>query len=322
MMMPPAAVHESLALLRARVARAVRQDREQQTAIPALTLYRLSTPAPAARLFYEPCIALIIQGVKQVALNREVHDIGAGDFILTSIDIPTFAAVSRATIKEPYLSMTFKLDLALVREILGTGTVPLIKGAGDGEAIGCGRASIALLSVFDRLLALLDTPADIPMIGQLLHRELIYRLLSGPEGGRLRQIALIGTRANRLGNVIDWLKRNYARPLSVENLASIAGMATSTLQHNFRNLTAMSLSQYQKSLRLHAARQMMLADRVDAGTAAIRIGYESVSQFNREYKRFFGAPPVRDVKNLLRSVPEGSTVAPGFPAESGVTSEA
>ena len=145
---------------------------------------------------------------------------------------------------------------------------------------------------------LLDTPLDIPFLSGLIQREIIYRILRGPEGARLREIATLGDQSHRTAKAIAWIRANYAKPLRVEDLAQIAGMGLSTLHHHFRALTAMTPLQYQKQLRLQAARGRMLVDGLDAASAAFDVGYESASQFNREYSRFFGQPPKRDIRAL------------------------
>ncbi len=155
-----------------------------------------------------------------------------------------------------------------------------------------------------RMMDLLENPRDIPFLSGLIEREIVYRILSGPEGARLREIATIGDQSQRTAKVIAWLKTNYAKPFRIEDLAHMAGMGVSTLHHHFRALTAISPLQYQKQLRLQAARARMLAEDVDASTVAFEVGYESASQFNREYSRFFGQPPLRDIRALrLPSAP-------------------
>jgi len=157
---------------------------------------------------------------------------------------------------------------------------------------------VEFLSACCRLVDLLSSPQDIPFLGDLIQREIIYRILRGPEGARLRAIATLGDQSHRTAKAIAWIKMNYAKPLRVEDLAEIAGMGVSTLHHHFRALTAMSPLQYQKQLRLQAARGLMLLNGLDAASAAFEVGYESTSQFNREYSRFFGQPPMRDIRTL------------------------
>src|SRR5579871_5191325 len=166
------------------------------------------------------------------------------------------------------------------------------------NGISSGETTVEFLSACCRLIDLLETPQDIPFLSGLIQREIIYRMLRGPEGARLRAIATVGDQSNRTAKAIAWIRANYAKPLRVEDLAHVAGVGVSTLHHHFRSLTAMSPMQYQKQLRLQAARGRMLVDGLDAASAAFEVGYESASQFNREYSRYFGQPPMRDVRAL------------------------
>ncbi len=193
----------------------------------------------------------------------------------------------------------------VVRELLNHEEIPVAEAHSGSPAMATGEATVEFLSACCRLLDLLDSPRDIPFLSGLIQREIIYRILRGPEGARLRAIATLGDQSNRTAKAIGWVRANYAKPLRVEDLAELAGMGVSTLHHHFRALTAMSPVQYQKQLRLQAARGRMLVDGLDAASAAFEVGYESASQFNREYSRFFGQPPMRDIRTLR---------APGAPA--------
>ena len=188
--------------------------------------------------------------------------------------------------------------MAVVREILMHEDLLESSSAAKTSGLAVGVTSIELLEVCSRLIDLLSRPQDIPFMSGLIQREIIYRLLCSPQGQRLRSIATRGNLSNRTARAITWLKENYSKPLRVDELANIARVGVSTLHHQFRALTAMSPLQYQKTLRLHAARKLMLVGSVDATSAAYEVGYESVSQFNREYSRLFGQPPMRDVKSL------------------------
>jgi len=160
---------------------------------------------------------------------------------------------------------------------------------------------LPLLTAFQRLIDLLAEPKDIPILAPIIQREIVYRLLVGDQGARLRQMASAGSQSQQIARAIDWLKSNFTQSLRIEDLATQVNMSTSTFHHHFRALTAMSPLQYQKWLRLNEARRLMLIERLDAATAAFQVGYESPSQFSREYSRLYGAPPLRNITNLRRS---------------------
>jgi AraC-like DNA-binding protein len=219
-------------------------------------------------------------------------------FFLSSIDVPIESQIVEASEEVPLLSMLLRLDMSLVREILNREELPEAEISRQQRGVAIGQAPTGLLNACSRLMELLDNPEDIPFLGHLIQREIIYRILRTPQGVRLRTIATRGDLSSRTARAITWLKDNYAKRLHMEELAGVARMGVSTLHHQFRALTAMSPLQYQKHLRLQRARERMLMDGVDATSAAYEVGYESVSQFNREYSRFFGQPPMRDVKAL------------------------
>jgi transcriptional regulator GlxA family with amidase domain len=189
--------------------------------------------------------------------------------------------------------------MSAVREILSHEEflIPDLRSPALGMAVG--ETTVELLRPCIRLLDLLDTPLDVPFLNNLIQREILYRLLRGPQGKHLRAIATLGEQSNRTAKAVSWLRANFDKPLRVEELASVAQMGVSTLHHHFRSLTAMSPLQYQKRLRLHAARVRMMTQGLDAASAAFEVGYESASQFNREYRRLFGQAPVRDTRKHL-----------------------
>jgi AraC-like DNA-binding protein len=223
---------------------------------------------------------------------------GPSSFFLSSIDVPIESQIVEASEEVPLLSMLLRLDMTIVREILNREELPESEVSTQRRGVAVGQASAGLLKACSRLMELLDTPEDIPFLNHLVQREIIYRILRTPQGARLRTIATTGDLGNRTARAITWLRDNYTKRLHMEELATIARMGVSTLHHQFRALTAMSPLQYQKQLRLQRARERMLMDGMDATSAAYEVGYESVSQFNREYSRFFGQPPMRDIKAL------------------------
>jgi AraC-like DNA-binding protein len=212
--------------------------------------------------------------------------------------LPVICNVIEAREEAPYLCFVLKLEMPVVRELLTREEIQTPALPPQSPAMATGETTAELLEACPRLVDLLETPQDIPFLSGLIQHEIIYRILRGPEGARLRAIATLGDQSHRTAKAIAWVRTNYAQPLRVEDLAKIAGMGVSTLHHHFRALTAMSPLQYQKQLRLHAARERMLMDGLHAASVAFEVGYESASQFNREYRRFLGQPPMRDIRTL------------------------
>jgi len=271
---------------------------EHPTAIDGLVLFRRPQATACYRASVEPSLTVFVQGRKRMTLGGIPYLCGPSSFFLSSIDVPIESQIVEASEEVPLLSMLLRLDMSIVREILNREELPAAEISGQPRGVAIGNAPAGLLNACFRLMELLDNPEDIPFLSHLIQREIIYRILKTPQGARLRTIATTGDLGNRTARAITWLKDNYAKRLHMEDLAGIARMGVSTLHHQFRALTAMSPLQYQKQLRLQRARERMLMDGVDATSAAYEVGYESVSQFNREYSRFFGQPPMRDVKAL------------------------
>jgi len=245
---------------------------------------------------FEPSLNVFVQGRKRITLAGTTYLCDESTFLLSSIDVPVVSQIVAASQDVPLLSLLLKLDMAVVREILSHKEFHAPDGSSPARGIAIGKTTVDLLQPFCRLLDLLDASEDIPFLSNLIQREIVYRLLRGPQGERMRAIATLGDHSHRTAKAIAWLRANYTKPLRVEKLAEIARIGMSTLHHHFRSLTAMSPLQYQKQLRLVAARERMLVEGIDAASAAFEVGYESASQFNREYKRFFGQPPMRDIK--------------------------
>src|SRR5580698_4314038 len=271
---------------------------ENPTAVPGLALYRRTTPTACFLTTYEPSLTVFAQGRKRINLRGIEYHCDPSSFLLSSIDVPVESQIVEASEQVPLLTMFLKLDMPTVREVLSREDLPEPAVSVHPRGLAVGETTAGLLSACSRLIELLETPEDIPFLSHLIQREIVYRILRSPQGERLRAIATTGDLSHRTARAIAWLRANYAKPLHMEELAVIARMGVSTLHHHFRALTAMSPLQYQKQLRLQTARQCMLIDGMDATNAAYEVGYESVSQFNREYSRFFGQPPMRDVKAL------------------------
>ena len=280
---------------------------DKATGIPAVSLHRRIAPTPPCRTTYHPSIVVIAQGRKQVNLGRNSFIYDASRFLLTAVDLPTVARVVEATKQAPCLALRLKLDMSMVRELLGREEIHVAEAPPDAPAMSTGETTPEFLSACCRLVDLLSTPQDIPFLGELIQREIIYRVLRSREGARLRAISTLGDQSHRTAKAVAWIAANYAKPLRVEDLAQVASMGISTLHHHFRMLTAMSPLQYQKQLRLQAARNLMLHSGFDAASAAFEVGYESPTQFSREYSRFFGQPPMKDIR-ALRSLSESTDV--------------
>jgi AraC-like DNA-binding protein len=290
--------HELRAELARRIALFIGYAENRATEIPGLTLHRRTAPTAPCSMTYEPGVTVIAQGRKRVDLGRTTFLYGESRYLLTSVDLPIVSQIIEASEEAPCLAMSLKLEMPVIRELLSQEEIQVAEAPSDSPAMATGEATVEFLDACCRLMDLLDTPRDIPFLGGLIQREIVYRILRGPEGARLRAIATLGDQSHRTAKAIAWIRANYAKPLRVENLAQVASMGVSTLHHNFRALTAMSPLQYQKQLRLQAARGRMLIDGLDAASAAFEVGYESASQFNREYSRLFGQPPMRDIRTL------------------------
>lgn len=276
------------------------QGQEQvNTAVPELSLRRYAAPRVPASYMLEQSICLIAQGKKRVVLGENEYVYDANHFLLTSVDLPVVAQVLEASREKPYLGVMLKLDQREIAQMMVNSNLPAPRPQEPGRAIVVSEISLPLLNVFHRLLDLLDEPESIPFLAPHVQQEIIYRLLVGDQGPRLRQMATSGSRSHQIGQAIEWLKNNFEKPLRVAELAAQVGMSTSRFHHHFRELTAMSPLVFQKRVRLNEARQLMLTQFLDASDAAFQVGYESPSQFSREYSRLFGTPPSRDIRRLL-----------------------
>jgi AraC-like DNA-binding protein len=293
-----ARVTQALESLADSISKALGSSAELSTGVSGLTLYRNTAPTAPNPCTYEPSLLLIPQGKKRVDLGKQSYVFGESTFLLTSIELPIVSQVSVASVEKPYLAFFLKLDMGIVRDVLHTEEVQISGPPVGSRGMVLGDTTVELIAPCSRMVQLLEAPSDIPFFGNLLQREIIYRLLQGHQGSRLRSVATMADRSYLTAKAVAWVRKNFEKTLNVDELASMAGMSRSTLHHHFRGLTAMSPLQFQKQLRLHTARQKMLTEEIDAASAAFAVGYESPSQFNREYKRFFGKPPMRDVQAL------------------------
>jgi AraC-like DNA-binding protein len=268
------------------------------TAISALSLSRRDAPTQPTSYMYEPSVCVIAQGAKRVLLGDDTYMLDVHHFLITAVDLPTVVQIIQASREQPYLGLILQLDRREIAQLMVDSNLPPPRAQQSSRGMAIGEVTLPLLIAFQRLIDLLAEPKDIPILAPLIQREIIYRLLVGDQGARLRQIASAGSQSHQIAQAIDWLKSHYTLPLRIDDLAAQVHMSPSTFHHYFRALTAMSPLQYQKWLRLNEARRLMLTERLDAATAAFQVGYESPSQFSREYSRLFGAPPLRDITYL------------------------
>lgn len=283
----------------------VREPGEFATQIPNLSIYRFDAPTGPTGYLLEPSVCLIFQGSKRVLLGENELTYDQSRFFVTSIDLPVIAQILDASPKRPYLGMVLRLDRMEVARLVVESSLPHSKASMTGQVIETGEVSKSLLGAISRLLDLMGEPEFIPLLSPLIYREILLRLLMSECGPKIRQLAVGGSPTHQISRVIDWIKGNLSSKFKVEELAGLAGMSVSTLHHHFHALTSFSPLQFQKRMRLHTARLLMLEKHIDAATAAFEVGYESPSQFSREYSRMFGAPPLRDIRSLSDSSPGG-----------------
>jgi len=298
----------SIETLACEIGRIAQNDGICPTAIAPLTLYRCSLRTQPMHCLYGLGLAIIAQGAKQISLADRVISYGPGQSLLTTLDLPVVAQITQADLARPFLSMLLTLEVRALVQLAAEMDLPPLPREPPLRAISLNRVDAPLLDAVIRLVRLLDEPALIPRIAPLVQQEIMVRLLGGPQGPYLRHLLATGSPSHQVARAINWLKQNFSQGVPMDELAARANMSPSTFRQHFRSLTGMSPLQYQKQLRLQEARQLMLNQPLDAAHTAARVGYESVSQFNREYSRLFGAPPQRDIKRM-RGLPP-SAVAP------------
>lgn len=283
------------------IARLTERGEQPTTAVPGLSLFRREEPSEPVTGMYEPSICMVAQGTKRVTLGDDTYVYDAHHYLITSVHLPAAYQIADASKTRPYFGLRLMLDRREIAQMLLDSNLPAPRTQQLSRGMATGAVTLPLLNAVHRLVGLLDDERDIPILAPTIQREITYRLLVGEQGARLRQIATAGSQSQQIARAIDWLKANFTQPLRVEELAKRSSMSTSTFHHHFRSMTALSPLQYQKNLRLQEARRLMLMDRMDASTAAFDVGYESPSQFNREYSRLFGQPPLRDITNLRQA---------------------
>ncbi len=291
---------ETLTEIAAIIARHISKDGFQATPIERLTLVRSSTVTMPMPNVYRPQLCFVAQGQKEVTLGERVFLYAPGRYGIVTYDLPATGHVIEATPDKPYLCLYLDFEPVMLGELASRVPPPP-----DAPSLPIGKtvsdAGADLLDATLRLLRLLDDPAALPVLGPLAEQEILYRLLAGMDGARMRHITSSQGRVAQVGRAIAWIGKNFRERFSIERLAADVGMSPSSLHEHFRAVTAMTPLQFQKQLRLQDARSLMLVQNIDVATAALRVGYESVSQFSREYRRHFGEPPARDIARLRAS---------------------
>lgn len=289
------------------MARHVSGDGFHATPIQRLTLARSSTVTMPMPGVYRPQLCFVAQGRKEVTLGGRLLGYAPGVYGIVTYDVPVTGQVVQASPESPYLCMFLDFDPVLLGQMALRVPPPAAAGPSPrGKTLS--RAEAPLLEAILRLLRLLDEPSSQPMLAPLAEQEILYRLLAGPDSARMRGVAAGQGRVAQVGRAIAWIGRHFRERLSIERLALEVGMSSSSLHEHFRAVTAMTPLQFQKQLRLQDARSLMLVENLDVATAALRVGYESPSQFSREYRRHFGEPPARDIARL-RTAPSSQASA-------------
>lgn len=273
------------------------------TAIPTLSLMHATELTEPLESVYKPSICVVAQGAKTATLADKTYIYNPSVYLVTSVELPIIGEIIDASPEIPYLSLKLSFEADIILDIVKEMNAPVPSlSLESNQAITVNRTSPELLDAIIRLLSLLDHPGDISVLAPLFIREILYRVLQSEQGAAIQQFAMIGSYAYNIAKAIQLINRKYDRPFAIEQLASSVNMSTSAFHKHFKRVTAMSPLQYQKTVRLQEARRLMLTETLQAADAAFRVGYESPSQFSREYARKYGRPPKLDIKELRGSI--------------------
>ena len=293
-----AGLERTNSLLKEKLLRWVPGAGRYPTAIEGLAISRRDGATQSECSFYKPLVAVTVQGSKRSIIGSEEYRYGKNNCLVVGVDLPSVNHITEASPEQPFLAVSLDLDKYLITQ-LAAEILPLSRSRnGSYKGMAVAEVDPDVLGAFLRLVELLEKPEQIPVLAPMIIREIHYRLLIGPQGERLRMVNTLGTQSNQIARSITWLRDNYKEPLQVDELARKVNMATSTFHRHFRQVTTISPLQFQKRLRLYEAQRLMLVENEDASLAGLAVGYESPTQFNREYKRLFGEPPHRHVSRL------------------------
>lgn len=271
---------------------------DHPTAIPSLSLHRRHAPTDPMPCIYPLSLVLTAQGDKQVMMGDEILEYTPGQSMLATVELPVISHVTRATVHRPYLGLLLRLDAQKIAELAAEMELPPLASDHDRIPISIETLEPALLDALCRLVELLDDPGIMRNLAPLIEQEIVIRLLRGPHGPHLRQLITEESPGRQIARVVTWMKQNFVETFNMDDIAAKANMSLSTFRKHFHTITGMSPLQYQKQLRLQEARRLMLNQGMDAGRASGLVGYQSASQFSREYSRVFGAPPRRDIQRM------------------------
>jgi len=286
-----------------KVSRLAEIEGDHQSVISGLSFHSRMSPTESAHCIYSLGLGIVLQGQKEVIIGDNVYQCHDGHSMLTTIDLPITSHVTEASLEKPFLSLLLLLDLKMVNEIIADLPLKDLPMYSDDthESFTVGLADMPLMDAVFRLVKLIEEPAMIPHLADLFKKEIVIRLLNSSQGVYLRQLVKSGSVNQKIHQIVSWLKNNFAQPIRMDDLAVRAFMSPSTFRQHFREVTGMSPLQYQKQLRLQEARHLMLNQNLDAGRAATLVGYESASQFSREYSRLFGESPQRDIQRMKQN---------------------
>jgi AraC-like DNA-binding protein len=272
------------------------QEGVNETGLSGVMIVRATSCTQPLPSLYDPCLCIVLQGRKRAVLGRETYLYDAFNYLVVSVSLPMAGQIIEASPERPYLCLRIPIDVTMIADLLAHVTLEPHSESPSDRGVFVARTSDAMLDAVWRLMSLLDEPKDVPVLAPLVLREIHYRALTGELGHRLQELCTVSGHMQRIARAIAYIKMRFAEPLRIESLAEALHMSVSSLHHHFKSITAMSPLQFQKHLRLHEARRLMLIEGIDAAAAGYRVGYESASQFSREYRRLFGAPPRREIE--------------------------
>ncbi|ACI50561.1 transcriptional regulator, AraC family [Gluconacetobacter diazotrophicus PA1 5] len=300
-------MRQSIEALRHHIDRHCKAGRVE-TVVPGLSLMRADAPTLPVSCVYQPTLCLIVQGSKQVVLGDRIFAYDARNYLIATVDLPVTGGVTQATPDYPYLALSLALDPSRIAALL-LDVPAVLAETRPAAGLAVSTVTDTLLDPVARLVGLLDRPEDIPVLAPLFEQEILYRLLQGDQGGILRQVARADSYLSHVRRAVAWIRDHYAEPFSIGDLAAQTGMSASSFHRHFKAVTMMSPLQYRTRIRLQEARRMLLADGQDAAGIGFVVGYDSPSQFSREYRRMFGVPPARDAARLRRTDGEARGLA-------------